>query len=119
MSTRLLFSLGNHHCCFVHKVSTNTDHKPLLITFKKDIAILSHSLQRTLLRIPQYKTSILYMPGPQQFIEDWLLRHNHEKNRDKEIPDICITINTIESCMEIPDYMTGRELEWKCYMTSI
>ena len=37
---------------------------------------------------------ILYKPLPHLFITDWLSRHNHEMNRDEDIPGMCITINT-------------------------
>ena len=55
-------------------------------------------------------TSEYYIkPGPQIFIADWLSRHIHETNRGDEIPGMCITINTTESCMNISDCMTEEE----------
>ena len=53
---------------------------------------------------------ILYKPEPQQFTEDWLSRQNHEKTRDDKIPSMCITINAIESCKDILDYVTAEEI---------
>ena len=38
-----------HHYCFAHDISRIRDHKPLVAIFKKDIASLSHRLQRILL----------------------------------------------------------------------
>ena len=35
-----------HHYCFACEVSMITDHKPLVVIFKKDVASLSHRLQR-------------------------------------------------------------------------
>ena len=58
-------------------------------------ASLSQRLQRILLCVHLYITRILYKPGPQLFIADWLSRHNHKTNRDEEIPGISVTINTI------------------------
>ena len=43
------------------------------------------------------------------FIADWLFRHNHKANREKEIPGICITLNAIESCMDIPECLGAGE----------
>ena len=44
-------------------------------------------------------------------IADWLSRHNHERNRDEEIPGMCIIINTIESCMDIPYCITAGQIK--------
>ena len=74
--------------------------------FKKDIANLSHRLQGILLCIHQYKIRVLYKPGSQPFIADWLSRHNHETNRDEEVLGMCITIN---SCMNILGCMEAEE----------
>ena len=57
------------HCYyFISEVSMITDHKQLVAVFKKDVASLSHSLQRIELQIHQYSTPILNKPGPQEFI---------------------------------------------------
>ena len=85
----ILHDLENfqHYCCTL-EVSTVTDYKPLVAIFKKDVANLSHrlQLQRILLHVHQYSIGILYKPEPQPFIAHWLSRHNHETNRDEEIP---------------------------------
>ena len=78
-----------HHYCFTHEVSVKTDHKQLVAIFKKDVL----RLQRILLHIIQYNIGILHKCEPQLFIAKWPSRHNHETNRDKEIPSLCITIN--------------------------
>ena len=36
---------------------------------------------------------------------------NHGKDTDEEIPGICTTVNTIESCMNILDCMTMEEIK--------
>ena len=51
---------------------------------KKDVATLSHRLQRILWCIHQCR--ILYKPGLQLFIADWLCRHSHNENWVEEIP---------------------------------
>ena len=85
------------------------NHKLLVVIFKKDVASLSYWLQRILLRIHQYNIRILYKPKPQLLIADWLSRHNHDTNKE-EIPDMYITINTNESCTDIPDCMIAEEI---------
>ena len=80
-----------------------TGHKQLVEIFKKDVASLSHRLQRILFQIHQYKIKILYMPRPQQFIADLESRHNHEANRDEAMPGNYRTIHTIVSCTDIPN----------------
>ena len=67
-----------HHCCFVRKVGII---KPLIAIFKKYVATLSQRLQKILLRIHQYRVRIIYKPGPDLFMADWLSRHNHCKKR--------------------------------------
>ena len=53
---------------------------------------------------------MLYKPGLQLFMEGWLSRHKYKANRDDKIPVMSITINAIESCMDIPDCMKAEEI---------
>ena len=62
-----------------------TDYKLLVSMFKKDVATLSQCIQHILLKIHQYRVQIIYKPGPEIFIADWLLRHNHMEGKDKPI----------------------------------
>ena len=87
-----------------------TDHKPLVATFKKDVASLSHRLQRILVQIVQYNIRIQDKPGPQLYITDWPSRPSHKTNREKEIQGIYISFNTTESCTDIQDCMTVEEI---------
>ena len=93
-----------------------TDHKPLVVIFKKDIASLSHRLQRMVLRILQYNIGIQYKPFPQLLITDWLSRQSYETDRDDKIPGMYITISAIESYMDILDFIrakaTSLHLTW-------
>ena len=81
------------------------DHKLLVVTLAKDVASLSHRLQRILLQIHQYNIRILYKPETQLFIADWLSRHIHKTISDKENLGMHIRIKATESCTDIPDYM--------------
>ena len=66
----------SHHYCIGREVLIITDNKPLVSMFKKDVATLSQCIQHTLLKIHQYRVQIIYKPGPEIFIADWLSRHN-------------------------------------------
>ena len=68
-----------HLYCFMQEVSIITDHNLLITIFKKDVAMLSQKMQRFLLRINQYRVRIIYKPGPDLFIADWLSRQNHKE----------------------------------------
>ena len=70
-----------HHYCFVREVHIITDHKPLVSIFKKDVAMLSQCIQCILLKTHQYRVQILYKPGPEIFIADWLSHHNHKEDK--------------------------------------
>ena len=77
-----------HHYCFGREVDVITDHKLLVSIFKKDVATLSQCIQCILLKIHQYRVQIIYKPGPEIFIADWLSRHNHMEDKDKPIKDL-------------------------------
>ena len=54
----------NLYYCFACEVSVMMDHKQLVAIFKKDVASLSHRLQRIFLFINQHSIRIQYKPGP-------------------------------------------------------
>ena len=72
-----------HYYCFTREVHVITHHKPLVAIFKKDMAMLLQCIQHILLKIHQYRVQILYKPGPDIFIADWLLWHNHQEGKDE------------------------------------
>ena len=59
-----------HHYCFGREVLIITDHKPLVVMFKKDMAILLQRIQCIVLKIHQYRVQIIYKPGTEIFIAD-------------------------------------------------
>ena len=77
---------------------------------KKDVGSLSQRLQRILLYIHWYSIRILYKPSPQLFLVNWLSRYNHKTNRGQEILGLNISINAIQSCVDIPDCITSKEI---------
>ena len=62
-------------------------------------------------RIHQYKIKMIYKPGSDLFIAEWLSRQNHKENRDDEILDLKVNINTIHMTTDIPDCMTTQEIQ--------
>ena len=70
---------------FWREVLIIIDHKLLVSMFKKDVATLLQHMQHILLNIHQYQVQIIYKPGPEIFIADWLLRHNHIEGKDMDI----------------------------------
>ena len=89
-----------------------TNHKPLISMFKKDVAatLLQH-IQCILLKIHQYRVQIIYKPGPEIFIADWLSRHNHVEGKDKPIKDIDVWVDTIQSTTDMPECISMAEIQ--------
>ena len=88
----------------------------------KDMAIFSQQLQCIMLCIHQYSVHILYKPGPELDIVDWLSCHNHIENWDQEIPGMNVSIHkTIMSvdipvCTSIEDIQAATEEDPKLQM---
>ena len=54
---------------------------------------------------------IIYKPGPDLFMADWLSRQNCEENKDEEITGRQANINTIQTTTNIPECMMIHELQ--------
>ena len=100
-----------HHYCFGREVLVITDHKPLVSMFKKDVVTMSQCIQHILLKIHQYRVQIIYKPGPEIFIADWLLRHNHTEGKDKRIKGMDIQVDAIQAIMEMPECVSVAEIQ--------
>ena len=85
-----------YHYCFARKLSIIADHKPLVAIFKKEVATLSQRIQWILIRMHQYRVRIIYKPGLDLFIADWLSTKNNTENKEAEIPGIQLNIATIQ-----------------------
>ena len=96
-----------YHCCFAKDIYVITDHKLLLGMLSKDVVMLQ--LQCIMLHIHQYSIHILYKPGPELYLADWLLCHNHLEKWDQEISGINMSIHyistsvTVAICISIED----------------
>ena len=78
--------------------------------FKKDGAALSQCIQCILLKIHQYRVQVIYKPGPEIFIADWLLRHNHTEGKDKPIKGIDVWVDAIQTTTDMPECISMLEI---------
>ena len=88
-----------------------TDHKPLVAMFKKDVATLLQCTQHILLKIHQYRVQIIYKPGPEFFIADWLSRNNHVEGKDKPIKDMDVHMDVIQNSIDMPECVSMAEIQ--------
>ena len=95
-----------HHYCFTREVHIITNHKPLVSIFKKDVEMLLQCIQCILLKLHQYRVQILYKPGPEIFIADWLSCHKHKEDKDEPIWDMDIRVDVIQSVTDILECMS-------------
>ena len=102
----------SHHYCFARDVNVITDHKPLVVIFKKGILTLSQGIQQILLRTYQYRVRTLYKPGPEIFIADWLSQHNHKENKDEAISGIDVQVDAVQTLMDVPECMLIQHRQW-------
>ena len=87
------------------------DHKPLVSMFKKDVATLSQGIQCILLKIHQYRVQIIYKPGPEIFIADLLLTHNHIEGKDKTKKGMDVQVGAIQTAMDMPECVSMAEIK--------
>ena len=55
-----------------------------------------------LVSIHQYNMCILYKPGPDLYIADWLSHHNHTEGKDQEKAGTKINICTLSTAIDVP-----------------
>ena len=100
-----------HHYCFARDIHVITDHKPLVAIFKKDVAMLSQHIQCILLKIHQHRVHILYKPGPDIFITDWLSQCNHKEGKDELLQDMDIRVDAIQSTTDILECISISQIQ--------
>ena len=88
-----------------------TDHKLLVSIFKKDVVTLSQWIQHILLKIHQFRVQIIYKPGPDIFIADWLSRHNHTEGKDQPINGMEVWVDIIQTVTDMPECLSVMELQ--------
>ena len=80
-----------------------TDHKPLVAIFKR--------IQHILLRIHQYRVRILYKPGLETFIADWLFQHNHKENIIEVIHGMAIRVDMMQIMTDVCECMSIWQIQ--------
>lgn len=85
-----------------NKVSVNTDHKPLVSIFKKDINKVSSRLQRILLKLMKYELDVSYLPGKYMYIADMLSRAYMKHPVNDKTDDIFL-VHNIEKRIPMSD----------------
>ena len=68
-------------------------------------------MQCIFLWIHQYQVRIIYKPGPELFIADWLSCHNHMENEDEEICGMDIRVDAMQMSMNIPECMPITQIQ--------
>ena len=99
-----------HHYCFGREVLVITDHKLLVSIFKKDVATLSQRIQHSLLKIHQYRVQVIYKPGPDTFIADWLLRQSHTEGKDQPIKGMELQVDVTQTTIDMQECLSMTEL---------
>ena len=100
-----------HHYCFGKEVLIITDHKPLVVMFKKDVATMLQHIQCILLKFHQYRVQIIYKPGPEIFTADRLLSNNQVEGKDKPIKDMGIHVDTIQNSTDMLECVSMAEIQ--------
>ena len=88
-----------------------SDHKLLVSIFKKDVATLSQRIQHVLLKIHQYGVQVIYKPGPDIFIADWLSRHNHAEGKDQLIKGMELWVDVIQTTTDMLECLSTTDLQ--------
>uniref|UniRef100_A0A8D8R4K6 Reverse transcriptase RNase H-like domain-containing protein n=1 Tax=Cacopsylla melanoneura TaxID=428564 RepID=A0A8D8R4K6_9HEMI len=63
-----------HQFVYGRTVTVETDHKPLLFIMKKQIDDCPARLKRMLFTLQRYEFNLVYRPGKQMFVSDFLSR---------------------------------------------
>ena len=53
---------------------------------------------------------IIYKPGPEIFIADWLSRNNHAEGKDKPIRDMDVCMDAIQSSIDMSECISMAEI---------
>ena len=73
--------------------------------------MLSQWLQHITLQIYQYRVHVIYKPGPDLHITNWLSHNNHTENRDQEIAGMVVNVNVISTSVNILVFMSIEDLQ--------
>lgn len=91
-----------HYFTYGQEVVVQTDHKPLIAIFKKDLNKISARLQRMLLKLLKYKIKLTYLPGREMYISDTLSRAYINENTPDD-PEMQYTIHSLVDHIPMSD----------------
>ena len=72
---------------------------------------MSQRIQHIVLKIHQYRVQIIYKPGPDIFIAEWLSRHNHAEGKDQPIKGMGLQVDIIQTMTDMPECLSMTELK--------
>ncbi|XP_044755743.1 uncharacterized protein K02A2.6-like [Coccinella septempunctata] len=76
-----------HRYIYGQKVKVETDHKPLVAIFNKNLSDIPQRLQRMMLKIQQYDLIVNHVPGKEMYLADTLSRAKFEKDQSHDETD--------------------------------
>lgn len=87
-----------------HKVTVETDHKPLVSISQKPIHSAPKRLQRMLLRMQRYDLQIMYKKGSEMYLADALSRAYPEHSIPLSVPqsEFCHAMEVLELAEYLP-----------------
>ena len=85
------------------KINVQTDHKPLISIFKKDLNKISSRLQRMILRLMKYDLEIQYKPGKELNIPDTLSRSSINLDKEEVDKELNLIVHTVVKNLPISD----------------
>lgn len=83
-----------------HNVVVQTDHKPLIPIFEKDLDKVSSRLQRMLLQLLKYNIKVVYLPGKEMLVAD-LLSRSYIKTNVQDDPEMLHVVHTVYNNLPI------------------
>ena len=64
-----------------------------------------------MLCIHWYSVYILYKPGPELYVADWLSQNNHADSKDQEITGMNGNVHVISTAVDIPIYTSIEDIQ--------
>ena len=94
-----------HHHLYGHKVTVQSDHKPLESIMKKPLSVAPPRLQRMLLQLQKYDLHVVHVPGKNTPVADTLSRIflQAEPEDNDTVEDVNVQVNCLFNNMPVTD----------------